>query len=250
MTTFNYPSSPTSRWQRNPFRRLSALLQGGRIPLRLTGVPGRRSRRPFVAAERDGNAIPRITPLQDALRQGGRQQRDIRRFRAADDEGQRDATPVDQKTFLAPIFFPDPSDSARRPLGLTGLWSTTHQYSARPRQCCASRHTQPVRLATAVRRSPRPAIPKSTDESHWDSQSALWARLSIESRSVRRTRFRRTLVWRVTVFVRPQASVDILDSGRVVAWESTARLSATSYLRLPMIESVVSVSCWTPPTAM
>jgi hypothetical protein len=250
MSTFNYPSSPTSPWQRNPFRRLPTLLQRGRIPLRLTGVPCRFPRISFVAAEIDRDAISRITPLQDALRQRGRQQRNIRRFRAADDEGQRDATPVHQETLLAPIFFPDPWGSGPQFPALTAICSTIHRDFARPRQCCASRHTPSGRLATAVQTIPRPAIPKNIDESHWDSQTALWATLSTECRFEEHTRSPQRLVWRATVSVLLQVGVDIPGSDRAAAWESMVPLSARRHLRLPMIEPFVSVSCWTTRTAI
>ena len=250
MTAFNHPSSQASRWQREAFRCLPTLQQRGRIPLLLTGVPRRFPRVPFVAAEVLRGPIPRITPLQDAIRQGRGQQRDIRRFRAADDEGQWDATPVHQQAALAPIFFPDPSGSVRRPLALTGLWSASHRYSARSRQCCASHHTPSARLATGAQTIPPPATLKNTDGSRLDSQTVLWATPSIERRFEGHTRSRQRLVWRATAFVLPRRSVDTPDSGRAAALESMVPLSARRHLRLPMIEPFVCVSCWTTRTAM
>ena len=123
MTAFNHPSSQASRWQGEAFCRLPALLQSGRIPLLLTSVPRRFPRVPFVAAEVLRGAIPWVTTVQDPICQRRGQQRDIRCLGPADDEGQRDATPVHQQAVLAPIFFPDLSGSVRRPLARTGLWS-------------------------------------------------------------------------------------------------------------------------------
>jgi hypothetical protein len=243
MTTFHHPSSQPSRWQREAFRRLPTLQQRGRIPLRLTGLPRRFSCVPFVAAEVLRSSIPRIASVQDTRRQGRRQPRDIWRFRAADDEGQRKATPVHQQAALAPIFFPDPWGSVPRLPALTGLWSAIHRYSATSRQCRTARHTPSARLATGVRTIQPPATPKNSDESRSDSQTALGATPSIEPRFGGRTRFRQRLVWGATASVLPQGVVDIPGSDRVAAWESTARLSATRHRRLPMIELVVSVSC-------
>jgi hypothetical protein len=245
MTTFNHPSPPPSRWLRNPIRRLPALLQGGRIPLRLAGLPGCRPRVAFVTAEPDRDPIPRISPAQHALRQGFRQQRNIRRFRAADDEGQRDATPVHQETLLAPVFFPDPWGSVPQLPGLTAICSTSHQYSATPRQCCASRHTPSVLLATGVQRTPRPAILKNIGESHWDSRTVLSATLSTECRCAGHRRSPQRLVCRARVSVLRPVGVDIPDSDRVAVWGSKAPLFAKRYLRLPRLEFFVSVSCWT-----
>jgi hypothetical protein len=87
MTAFHHPLSHPRRWQRDAVRRLPALLHGGRIPLRLAGIPRRCPRVPFVAAEVLGDAIPQIAAAQDASLQSRGQQRHIRRFRAADDEG-------------------------------------------------------------------------------------------------------------------------------------------------------------------
>ena len=243
MTPFDNPSSQPSRWQREAFRRLPALLQGRRIPLFLTGVPRGFPRIPFVAAEGLRGAIPRSAPLQDASRPRRGQQRPIWRLGAADDEGQRDATPVHQQAARAPLFFPDPWDWAPRPLAPTAPSSASRQGSARSRRYRASRHTPSARLATAFRTALPPATLKNTGESHWDSQTVLWATPSIASRFGGRTRFRQRLVWGARASVRPRRSVDIPDSGLVAAWESTAQLAATRYLRLPMIERVVSVSC-------
>jgi hypothetical protein len=250
MTPFHTPSSQPSRWQRDAFRRLPALLQGGRIPLLLTGVPRRFPRVPFVAAEVLRGAIPRITTVQDTIRQGRRQQRDIWRLGAADDEGQRDATPVHQQAVFAPIFFPDPWGSVPRPLALTGLWSVIHRYSATSRRCCASRRTPSARLATGVQTAQQPATLKNTDGSRSDSQTVLWATPSIECRFEGHTRSRQRLVWRATAFALPRLSVDTPDSGLAAALESTVPLSARRHLRLPMIEPFVCVSCWTTRTAM
>jgi hypothetical protein len=76
-----------------------------------------------------------------------------------------------------------------------------------------------------------------------DSRTALGATPSIEPQFGGRTQFRQRLVWGATASVLPQIVVDIPGSDRVAAWESTARLSATRHLTLPMIESVGSVSC-------
>jgi len=250
MTAFHHPSSQPRRWQRDAVRRLPALLQGGRIPLRLAGVPRRCPGVPFVAAEVLWGAIPQIAAAQDASLQGRGQQRHIRRFRAADDEGQRDATPVHQETLLAPIFFPDPWGWAPRLLALTEPWSTIRQCSATSRQCPASRHIPLNRLATGLRTGQPPPIPDDSDESRSDSQTTLWARLSIEFQFARRTRSRQRLVLGATASVRLRVGVDIPGSGRAAAWELMVPLSARRPLRLPMIEPFVCVSCWTTRTAM
>jgi hypothetical protein len=246
MTAFHPPSSQASRRQRDTIRGRPTLLQGGRIPLRLTRIPRRLPRVPFVAAEVLWGTIPWIRPLQDAIGQRRGQQRDIRRFRAAHDEGQWDATPVDQQAVLAPIFFPDPWGSVPQLLAPTGPSLTTHQYSARSRRYTTSRRIPSAQPARGAERTRRPATVKNTDESHSDSQTVLWATPSIGSRFGGHRRSRPRLAWGATASVRPRVFVDSPDSGLVAAGVSTAQLSARRHLRLPMIARFVCVSCLGP----
>jgi hypothetical protein len=241
MTAFHHPSSQASRWQRETFRRLSTLLQRGRIPLLLTGGPRRCPRVPFVAAEVLRGAIPRIAPVQDTSRQSRGQQRHIWRFRSAPDEGQRDATSVHQHTALAPIFFPDPSDWVPQPLAPTALSSARHQDFARSTRCTASRRIPSGQPATGSERTRRPATVKNTDESHSDSRTALWATLSTGCRFGGRTRSPQTPAGAVRVSALPLVGVDTPDLGRAAVAESTVPLSAKRHRRLPMRQSVVGV---------
>ena len=238
MTAFDHPSSQPSRRERDAFRRLRALLQGGRIPLRLTGAPRRFPRVSFVAAEVLWGVIPENAAAQDASRQGRGQQRDLRRLGAAHDERPRDATPVHQQAALAPIVFPDPWGSVPQLLARVARWSALHRDAASPRRCPASRHPPSVRLATAVRRSLPAATPKNTGESRSDCRSVLWATLSIGSRCGGRRRSRQTPVGAARVSARHPACGDIPAAGRAVAWESTARPSAKNSRRFPMSERV------------
>ena len=97
------------------------------------------------------------------------------------DERERDATGVHQKMALAPFFFPDPSDSFRRPPEPEVLWSSIHRWTSIPRQSLPSRRTQPDR-ASRVPGALRPdPIPENTGEWRWDSKTAPSAEPSIES---------------------------------------------------------------------
>jgi hypothetical protein len=241
MTPFDHPSSQPSRRQRDTCCRLPALEQGRRIALLHSGVPGRFPRVPFVAAEVLGGVIPRITPVQDASRQGRGPQRDIRRLRAAHDEGQRDATPVHQHVARAPIFFPDPGDWGPQPLAPTALSSTRHHGLALSTRGPASRRIPSGQPATGSERPRRPATVNNTDESHSDSRTALWATLSTGCRFGGRPRSPQTPAGAVRVSALPLVDVDPPDLGLAAVSESTVPLAATRHRRLPMRPSVVCV---------
>jgi hypothetical protein len=86
MTPFHYPSSPANRRLRNPLTRLPTLLQGRRVALLLAGLPGCLARIPLIPAQMLGRLGEDGRAPQDPRLQRRWEHRDIRGFRAADDE--------------------------------------------------------------------------------------------------------------------------------------------------------------------
>src|SRR5680860_1567287 len=86
---------------------------------------------------------------------------DIMSIGSGHDERERDATTVHQQVALAPIFFPDPSGSARRLLEPAVPSSSPRRYSAIAMRCLPARRTLPVRPAIGLRTPPLAATPES-----------------------------------------------------------------------------------------
>jgi len=202
MTTFNLPSSSPSRGQRHAFGGFSTWLQGGRIPLLLTGLPGRFAGIPCIPAQILRERRQRLRSPQYPGVQGLWKQGHSRRLRPADDERYGDSTPVHQPTARAPIFSPEPWDSGQRPLGREGPWTASHQCSATSRRSRASRHIPSAPPARGDEKNQRVARLKNRDEWHVGCQTALSAGLSSGSRCGVHTRFRQTPAERATVLRR------------------------------------------------
>jgi hypothetical protein len=94
------------------------------------------------------------------------------------DEGQRDATTVDEYTSLAAIFFPDQLGCDRLLQVQVALCSYRHRYFATARQCLPCRRIQQDQLSTTSRKILLSAIRENTGESHWGYQILFWTRLS------------------------------------------------------------------------
>ena len=240
MASFNLPTSQTSRRIGMTFRRPSALLHCWRIPCRRRGVPRRGARVPVIAAQ-VFRPDRRLYP-QDASLQRLGQQRHIRRLRAADDQRQRDATPVDQQAARAPVFSPDPWDWGRRHPAPEELCSTSHQCVAMSTRSRPIHHIRRDRPARAVQRNQRPASAKHGDEWRSRCQTVPWAMPSIGCRFAARTRFQQRPVEAVRACVLRQACGHSPASDHAAARESTVRPSAKTHLRRAMMESSVFVS--------
>ena len=242
MTSFNHPASQPSGRQGTPLGRRATLQPGRSIPRLMGGLPRGGARIAFLAAQilrrrRIGRRSPKDAPGQCL-----RQQRNIWRFRPADDDRQRDATPVHDQTPLAPVFFPDPWDSAPRPPAPAAPCSTFRQYVAISKQSPTSRHIRSAPLARASRKSQPPASAKNGDEWRWNCRTVPWATPSIGCRFARQRRSRQRPVEAVTVSVPLRASGHIPAVDHVAARESAVRLSAKTHPKRAMMESSVFVS--------
>ena len=86
----------------------------GHVPQFYHGLPGSAPVIAFIRTEMVPAFLPWPGPLDDDVFQGRFQQLHIMPIRSADDEGERDATTVDEQASFGPIFFPDPSGWAQR----------------------------------------------------------------------------------------------------------------------------------------
>ena len=242
MTSFNHPASQPSGRQGTPLGRRATLQPGRSIPRLLGGLPRGGARIAFLAAQILRRERQRLGSSDDSRRQRLGHQRHIRRLCAAHDEGQRDATPVDQQAARAPIFFPDPWDSAPRPPAPAAPCSTFRQCFAMSKQSPTSRHIRSAPLARASRKSQPPASAKNGDEWRWNCRTVPWATPSIGCRFARQRRSRQRPVEAGTVSVPLRASGHIPAVDHVAARESAVRLSAKTHPKRAMMESSVFVS--------
>ena len=242
MTPFNRPPSSPSRRFWDAVCRRATLLQRGGVAFVLSRLPGHLAGVPFIPAQILRREGIHLGSSNDSRRQRLRQQRNIRRLCAADDERQRDATSVHQETPLAPIFFPDPWDSAPRLRAPTALCSTSRQYSAISRRYMTSHHTPRGRPARGVQRSRRPANARNADEWRWDSQIGRRATPSIECRFAAHRRCRRRPAEEARACGQLLVCEHRPGADRAGVPESAAQHAATTPRRRPRMERSVFVS--------
>ena len=108
---------------------------------------------------------------------------DIMSVGSGHDERQRDATPVHQQMALAPIFFPDPSGSALRPLMPRGLSPLHHRCFATTMRCLPFRRIPPIPFAKDGKIPPFVSTPKCIYGWNWHAQIPSSANPSIGSPS-------------------------------------------------------------------
>ena len=109
------------------------------------------------------------------LSQGSIQKLRVVHVGAADGDRQRDSTPVDEQTALAPFFSPCRSGSDLRTGLPAELFPSPRRPPATARQCHACRHTRPARPPRASEKIPPCARSESTYAPHWQNRTGAEA---------------------------------------------------------------------------
>jgi|GEM_PF-6924368 hypothetical protein len=187
------------------------------------------------------SSYSRFRSLDHNFIQRRRQQFHIMRLGPADDEGQRDATTVDENTSLAPIFSPDPSGFCRQFQERAGLYPSRRQYFATARRYPPFRHIRQARPSISSRRNPLSAIRENSGGLRSGFQIHSSATPSIEFPSAKRTQSPQVQCVRESACGHRRLSECNSDGARVSFLGLMALLSPRIRPKSPMNRAFVSL---------
>jgi hypothetical protein len=155
-----------------------------------TLIKGRNSAIPFISTQMLSPTNFSFWTFCNYAVQCIRQQFHVVLLCSSHDEGQRDATTVDENASFAPIFFPDQSDCGRHLQAQAALCSFPRRYFATARQYPPFHRIQQDRPSIIFRKNRPSAIQENIGGSRSDCQSVPSAQPSIVCRFVTHIQFR------------------------------------------------------------